>query len=492
MNGTIIQYFHWYTPGDGELWDEVIKQAQWISSLGITDVWLPPAYKGAGGGFSNGYDPYDLFDLGEFDQKGTVPTKYGTKEKYLEAIKTLKDNDIRLIVDVVLNHKAGGDEKEKFQVVQVDEDNRNKDISDVIEIESYTKFTFPGRQGQYSDFIWDFNCFTGVDYAEGRGPGIYRVITDYGDGWNEVISHEKGNFDYLMNNDIEFRNPNVINELNYWGQWYHEQTGFSGVRLDAVKHITPSFYKNWLYTLRENTGENIFAVGEYWAPGRLDLLTAYIDATDGSMSLFDSSLQQNFVNASNMGDQFDLRKIFDETLVQAMPDKAVTVVGNHDTQPLQELEAPVEKWFQPIAYALILLREEGYPCVFYPHLYGVSYWDEGDNGERYEIFLDKTPHIEDLIKARAHNAYGLQRDYFEDANCLGWTREGDDNNSGCAVLLSNKDGYTKPMEMGHGYAGKVFIDVTGNRQEEVTVNDDGWGDFHCPAGGVSVWVLKEN
>jgi hypothetical protein len=30
-------------------------------------------------------------------------------------------------------------------VVKVDENNREKVISDVIEIESYTKFTFPGR-----------------------------------------------------------------------------------------------------------------------------------------------------------------------------------------------------------------------------------------------------------------------------------------------------------------------------------------------------------
>lgn len=491
MNGTIIQYFHWYTPGDGKLWKEVQRQAEWISSLGITDVWLPPAYKAAGGGYSNGYDPYDLFDLGEFDQKGTIPTKYGTKEDYLEAINAIKSNGMRLMVDVVLNHKSGADEKEIFHAIQVDEHDRNKPLTDAIEIESYTKFTFPGRQGKYSDFIWDFTCFTGVSYAEGRGDGIYRIITDFSENWGEVIDKEKGNYDYLMYNDIEFRNPNVSAELNYWGKWYHEQTGFSGVRLDAVKHITPAFYREWLHNLRANVGENIFAVGEYWAPGRIDLLLKYIDKTQGCMSLFDSSLHHNFVKASNIGGDYDLRRIFDETLVQKMPSHAVTVVGNHDTQPLQELEAPVEKWFKPIAYALILLREQGYPCVFYPDLYGISYWDEGDDGNRYEIFIDKVPHIEELIRARAHHAYGFQRDYFEDAHCIGWTREGDGENSGCAVLLSNRDGYTKPMEIGKWYTGKVFIDITGNRQEEVYINNDGWGDFHCPAGGVSVWVLKE-
>jgi hypothetical protein len=41
---------------------------------------------------------------------------------------------------------------------------------------------------------------------------------------------------------------------------------------------------------------------------------------------------------------------------------AVTLVDNHDTQPLQALEAPVEDWFKPIAYAFILLRKDGYPA----------------------------------------------------------------------------------------------------------------------------------
>jgi alpha-amylase len=34
--------------------------------------------------------------------------------------------------------------------------------------------------------------------------------------------------------------------------------------------------------------------------------------------------------------------IFGETLVAESPQQAVTVVGNHETQPLQILEAPVE------------------------------------------------------------------------------------------------------------------------------------------------------
>jgi alpha-amylase len=163
--------------------------------------------------------------------------------------------------------------------------------------------------------------------------------------------------------DVEFRNPAVREELKKWGEWYIKETGIDGFRLDAVKHMSPGFYQEWLDHMR-TMKSGLFAVGEYWAPGELELLLRYIDATGGRMSLFDSSLHHNFYHASNGGKDFDLRTILDDSLVKVKPELAVTVVDNHDTQPLQSLEAPVEHWFKPLAYALILLREGGYPCVF--------------------------------------------------------------------------------------------------------------------------------
>lgn len=244
MNGTMLQSFHWYTDGDSFLWKNIQETADYLKDIGITAVWLPPAYKCASGAYSVGYDPYDLFDLGEFNQKGSVPTKYGSKDDYLTAIKCLKENAIQVIVDVVLNHKAGGDELEEFQVVEVNTENRNEVLSEPFNIQSYTKFNFPERNRQYSEFIWDFTCFSGVEYAEGvDGEHIYRVLNEHSDDWDKLISDEKGNYDFLMSNDINFRNPNVVGELDYWGRWYYEQIGYNGVRLDAIKHITPSFLK---------------------------------------------------------------------------------------------------------------------------------------------------------------------------------------------------------------------------------------------------------
>ena len=491
MNSTMLQFFHWYSEGDSKLYEQIKDSGIYLKELGIDYVWFPPAYKGNGGGYSVGYDAYDLFDLGEFNQKGTIPTKYGSKEQYLNAIKSLKEKDIKVIVDIVLNHKAGGEEKEKFQVIKVDAQNREKPISDVFEIQSYTQFKFPARANKYSDFEWNFTCFSGVDFAEDQDKGIYRIINDYGDDWDTMIDGEKGNYDFLMYNDIEHRNPFVKEELNNWGKWYQEITDFDGVRLDAVKHISYDFYKDWLYTLRSNSDKEIFAVGEYWAPGNLPLLQKYIAATDGCMSLFDSSLQHNFHVASNEGNTYDMRNIFNETLTLVDPLHSVSLVDNHDTQPLQALEAPVEKWFKPIAYALILLRENGFPCVFYPDLFGANYTDKDKEGNDQEIFLDKVEKIEELLKARKNFAFGGQKDYFDNAHVLGWIREGDKEHSGCAVVLSNADASEISMEMGKNYSGKTFYDFLGWFENKVSIDENGWGNFPVPAGNISVWVLTD-
>ncbi len=488
----MMQYFHWYVSTDGTFWKKVKAAAGYLADLGINAVWLPPAHKGKEGSVASGYDVYDIYDLGEFDQKGSVRTKFGTKRELKAAIKALHDKGVQVYLDIVLNHMGGADEIERIKVRKVDPEDRNKFISDPFDIDAFTKFTFPGRQGKYSKFIWDHRCFSGVDYAHDLGEtAIYSILNEYGEDWEDVIDTEKGNYDYLMFCDIEFRNPAVIEELKRYGSWLLKQTALDGVRLDAVKHIAPHFYLDWLAHMR-SLKPDLFVVGEYWAPGDLPLLLRYIEATQGSMSLFDASLHHNFYYASNGGQDFDLRTILDDSLVKVRPDLAVTVVDNHDTQPLQSLEAPVEAWFKPHAYAIILLRSEGYPCVFYPDLYGAHYVDKGKDGEDHEIFLEKTDSLDKLLNLRKEYAYGPQRDYFDHMNCIGWIREGVEDRpaSGCAVLLSNGEEGFKDMEIGKQHARKVFVDFLGKRNEEIIVNEDGWATFLCPPGSLSVWVAK--
>jgi alpha-amylase len=56
-----------------------------------------------------GYGIYDYFDLGEFDPKGSVRTKYGTREELLAAIKAAQKAGLQVYADIILNHKMGAD-----------------------------------------------------------------------------------------------------------------------------------------------------------------------------------------------------------------------------------------------------------------------------------------------------------------------------------------------------------------------------------------------
>lgn len=68
-NKTMMQYFEWNLPCDSTLWRKVSLEASNLASKGITAIWLPPAYKAAEGANGVGYSVYDLYDLGEFNQK---------------------------------------------------------------------------------------------------------------------------------------------------------------------------------------------------------------------------------------------------------------------------------------------------------------------------------------------------------------------------------------------------------------------------------------
>lgn len=488
QNQTLIQYFHWYYNEPDNLWTKARKEAANLAQLGFTGVWFPPAYKGSNGGYSIGYDTYDLFDLGEFDQKNSVATKYGSKEEYLKAIEELHKNNIQVIADTIFNHKAGGDEIEKIKVRKVNEENRNEFVSDVIEVEAWTKFTFPGRGGKYSEFIWDSCCFSGVDYAENMdGPAIYAIQNEYGEGWEQVPSDELGNYDYLMFDDIDFRNPAVVEELKRWGKWYFDTCKVDGFRLDAVKHISPTFVTVWIDFMRKECDKDFFIVAENWNIESVEELEKYIEITGGRTQLFDSLLHHNFYLAAKEPKDYDLSKIFENTLVQSNPLLAVTFVDNHDSQPLQALESFVDYWFRPHAHAMILLREGGIPCVFYTDVYGAEYEEDGEKIEL--IGLQELP---PLLKVRECLAYGEQKDYLDHPNCIGWTRIGSEavENSGIAVLMSNGDEGFKAMEIGKHFAGKTFIDVLGKREEEILINNEGFGEFLCAKESVSVWILK--
>ena len=44
-NQTLMQYFEWYLPHDGQHWTRLTDDAEHLANLGISHVWMPPAFK---------------------------------------------------------------------------------------------------------------------------------------------------------------------------------------------------------------------------------------------------------------------------------------------------------------------------------------------------------------------------------------------------------------------------------------------------------------
>lgn len=476
-NRTILQSFEWYLPADSQHWRRLTQLAEQLKDKGITGVWLPPAYKGAGGKEDVGYAPYDLYDLGEFDQKGTIPTKYGTKEEYLACIQALKKAGIEVYGDIVFDHFMGADEEETVSAVKYHPENRNKVITGKEEILAWTKFTFPGRNQKYNDYVWSWRNFSGVDFDDRRKDhGIFNFA---GKGWGEEVDKENGNYDYLMGCNLDMSYPETVEQLDKWGKWYQSITDMDGYRLDAVKHIEFNYFPKWLLNRREEKGKELFVVGEYWNSS-LDKLVNYIDSSGAIISLFDVPLHYHLCEAANADGHYDMREIFEGTLVKERPDWAVTFVDNHDTQEGQSLESWVEGWFKVHAYALILLRKTGTPVVFWGDLFGMPSQNVDAVGNGLEL----------LLKIREQLSFGAELDYFDDADVIGWTRTGsfEQKQSGYAVVMTNASAGTKKMTVSAFHAGQTFVDVLGNNEAKVTLDETGTGLFPVNKKEISIYV----
>jgi alpha-amylase len=279
----------------------------------------------------------------------------------------------------------------------------------------------------------------------------------------------------------------VRDEVTAWGKWCLDATGVDGFRLDAVKHVSAWYFPQWLDEMESHAGKDLFVGVEYWTADA-GTLHWYLDRLGGRITVFAVPLHYHFHYAGRAGGNYDMRRLLDATLMQQRSRDLVTFVENHDSQPLQALESVVEPWFKPLAYAIILLRREGYPCVFAADYYGAEYEDLGRDGNRHPIVMPSHRWLIDrFLEARSLYAWGPQIDYLDHWNRVGWVRLGDEQHpKAMAVLLSDAHEGSKWMEVGR--ANARFTDLTEHVKEPVVTNDAGWGEFRCRGGSVSVWV----
>jgi alpha-amylase len=489
-NGNVLlQAFHWYLPNDGTLWRAMTERAPALAAAGFGGVWLPPASKGHVGGYDVGYGPYDLYDLGEFDQKGTVRTKYGTRDEYLTAVGALQRAGLRVFADMVWNHRLGADGAEVVRATPHAADDRHHALGPTREVEVWTRFDFAGRAGRYDARTLDARHFVAVDF-DGRDPQSNAIYLFEGKAFDPSVDEEFGNYHYLMGCDLDHGNAEVRAMTVDWGRWFLDTTGVDGLRLDAVKHLPTWVLPIYLDALRQHVATTrpdrpeLPVVGEYWS-GNLPALLHFLRATGDRLALFDVPLHFAFHRMGQQGADFDLRTLFHDTLVAARPDLAVTFVDNHDSQPMQALESPVADWAKPLAYALLLLRRAGQPCVFGADYDGATYTEQRWGEPPVEVVIPTMrPFLDTCLALRRQLGDATQEDHFDHPNVVGWVRRSDDLL--VVVLMSN--GGPGHARIATGVPDLQLVDATAADPGPIRTDEQGAADVRCAGRGVSVWV----
>ncbi|KAL1302682.1 hypothetical protein AAFC00_003045 [Neodothiora populina] len=499
QNRTLFQAFEWHS--GGQHWTHLTRELPSLAEIGVTNIWLPPGCK-ANSPKGNGYDCYDLWDLGEFDQKWTKATKWGSRQELDDLIASAKGLGVGVIWDAVLNHKTAGDSTEECWAVEVDAEDRRQETSRPKKIEPWIHYNFPGRGDTYSPMKWHWQHFNGTDWDQhAQRHAIYKIIdppetaprpgqstTRRPKGWAPDVDDLHGNADYLMFSNIDHANPEVREDLMKWGQWMVRDVGVDGFRLDAVPHYSWNFARDWVCQVIKAAVQqrrDLLILGEYWMPN-VAKIVRWVDNVGQGVKAIDAPLYMNFskLSQSKFKLEADLRRVYRDTLVAARPDNAVTMITSHDTQPGQTMATRIEPYFKMLAYAIMLLRKEGLPSVFYGDVYGTK----GPHAEP-RACDGKVPA---LVLCRKLYAYGKQADYFDSRSCIGWVRQGTwDKTDGCAVVMSIQSAAKLTMFVGEEHAGQQWTDVLGNREEAVDINGSGYGNFPCSSKSVSVWV-KQN
>ncbi len=451
-NGVMMQGFYWDVPQttSGQTWWQVLGgKASELKSAGITALWLPPAYKGSGVN-DVGYGVYDRYDLGEFNQKGTVATHYGTLAQLQSCISALHGQGVQVYEDMVMNHLTSADAQEQFTVSGTS-------------YNVYTSFTYPGRANKYSTYQWHYSNFNGTQQAPNNG--WYQ--------WNpwDFQPYANGDaYDNLLGSEIRYADQNQVNETIKWGNWMTTTLALDGYRLDATKHMLTSFVNSWLDNVKGSSGR--FAVSEAWFHNLGDL-NNYASATGGRTSLFDVPLHYTFADMSNGNGTWDMRGLQSAGFTEANGALSVSFVDNHDTdQTGGALYSSVTN-FKMLAYSYILTREKGYPCVFYK-----DYYNYGLGAQ-----------IKTLIGIRQAHAFGSGSEYIsaDDADVYAYSRTGDASHTGLLELL-NDGSNAASKAITTPFKNATLTDLAGNTTGTVTTDTNGLGTFRVNARSYAVWV----
>lgn len=191
-------------------------------SLSVQGIWLSPIF------ISPTYHKYDVKDYYQIDPK------FGTMDDLKELIELCHSRNVKLILDLVLNHTSS-------------------------QHQNFKKFVAAHQQGNTEDPYYDY--YTYGTREEMQGKMFYKIPG--GDYFYE------GNFSGEMP-EPNFDNPQVRQDAVDVAKFYLDM-GIDGFRFDAIKYIyygetdrSVEFW-DWYMQQLESIKPDIYCVGECWS-----------------------------------------------------------------------------------------------------------------------------------------------------------------------------------------------------------------------------------
>ena len=227
----------------------IIQRMEYLGKLGIDAIWLSPVYKSPQA--DNGYDISDYQDID--------PT-FGSLEDMEALIAEAKKYNIRIIMDLVLNHSS--DQHRWFLEAKKSKDNPYHDY-----------------------YVWR-------DGKEGVPPNDMKAVFG-GSAWEWVPELEQYYFHQFCveQPDLNWENPKVRKEIYDMINWWMDK-GVGGFRLDVIDQIAkepdqkitnngPRLHE-YIRELSKETFQkgDLITVGEAW--GANPELTKLYSNPDGS------------------------------------------------------------------------------------------------------------------------------------------------------------------------------------------------------------------
>lgn len=174
----------------------IISELDYIKSLGITTVWLNPIFSSPN--VDNGYDISDY---------RSIMTQMGTMADFDALLKGMHDRDLKLVLDLVVNHSS--DEHQWF------------------------KQSRSSRTSPYRGYYHWWNA------EKGTPPWRESYFDEKGDGWQYDSATKAYYLHYFHDKqpDLNWENPRLRQEVYSLMKFWFDK-GIDGFRMDVIPFIS--------------------------------------------------------------------------------------------------------------------------------------------------------------------------------------------------------------------------------------------------------------